>query len=134
MKSMIVILKAVRSPVEGIVGIFSSGLLVYALYLASPWYHANYNVTTAALQRNVEYILAATMMLASLPGLVAPFIRKERRHRSLKLGTFGVFMSFLFLTVLRVIVFGWIPLSWLPLLMISLASAFLHIWLTVRKE
>lgn len=135
MKGMGVIVEAMRNPVEGIIGIFSTGLFAYAVYLLSPWYEANYTATiTAGLQNEAELALAIFFILSALPGLVAPFIRPARRERSLKLATMGVFLSFLFLFILRIVLFGLIPWTWLPLLMISLVSAYLHIWLKVRKE
>lgn len=135
MKSFGAILRAVRNPVEGVIVIFSTGLFAYALYLLSPWYQANYSTAiSAGLQGNAETALAVFFAIATLPGLFAPFMRVERRERSLKLATFSVFLSFLFLFILRIVIFGWLPWSWLPLIMISLASGYLHLWLKVRKE
>jgi hypothetical protein len=126
--------KAVRNPVEGVIGIFSFGLLFYAVYLVSPWYHAGYNVATAGLQRNAEYVFGAFMILTAIPGLIAPFVNEFKRGRLLYTATTGVFLSFLFLTILRILLFGFIPFTWLPIIMISLASAYLNVWLKVRKE
>lgn len=116
--------------------IFSSGLFGYALYFLSPLYQPTYGtiIPAAGLQHSVEMALGLLFALSALPGVVAPFIRKARRERSLKFATFGIFISFLFLTILRTVVFGWLPVTWLPLLLISLSSAYLHVWLKVRKE
>lgn len=136
MRSLGFILRLFRNPVEGVMFIFSSGLFGYAFYFLSPVYQANYGtiIPAASLQQSVEIGLGLFLALSALPGLVAPFIRKTRRERSLKFATFGIFLSFLFLTILRLVIFGWFPVSWLPMLLISLASAYLHIWLKVRKE
>lgn len=131
MKSLGTLLnKAVRSPVEGVIVIFSSGLLFYALYLVSPWYDASYAIATDALQRNAEYAFGLFMIVTAVPGLISLFVKEsQRRTRFLKTASTGVFLSFLFLAILRVALFGFTPFTWLPLIMISLASAFLHLWL-----
>lgn len=134
MKRLGAILKVMRSPVEGIVAIFSTGLFAYACYLLGPWYHTVESTSTAGVTNTVQLIMGTFFAITTLPGLIAPFMRKERRERSLKLATFSVFVSFLFLFILRVVYFGWLPWTWLPLLMISVASGYLHVWLKVRKE
>lgn len=132
---MSLILKAARRPVEGIIFIFSTGLFFYACYLLSPWYAANYpTAISAGLKNGVETALAMFFLVTSLPGLAAPFMREARRQRSLKTASFSVFVSFLFLFILRIVIFGWIPFAWLPLVMISLASGYLNIWLKVNRE
>jgi hypothetical protein len=128
------ILSAARNPVEGIIFIFSTGLFVYAIYLLSPWYAPNYPTAISAGLGGLEAFAAIFFAVTALPGMVAPFMRKERRTRSLKIASIAVFLSFLFLMILRIVIFGWIPLTWLPLIMISLASGYLHVWLKVRQE
>lgn len=129
------LLRAAGSPVEGVTMIFSAGLFSYACYLFSPWYHSQtQTAVSAGLQPTAETLLGVFFFLTTLPGLVAPFIREERRERSLKLATFSIFVSFLFLTILRVAVFGWLPVTWLPMILISLASGYLHVWLKVRRN
>lgn len=136
MRSLGFLVRLFRNPVEGVLWIFSTGLFLYSCYFLSPVYEATYGtiIPAAGLQRGVELALGLFLLLASLPGVVAPFIRKVRRARSLKLGTFSVFLAFLFLTILRIAIFGLVPASWIPMLLICLASAYLHIWLKVRKE
>lgn len=135
MRLMGKVLTAARRPVEGIVFIFSAGLCFYACYLLSPWYNVDYpTAISAGLKNGLEAFLAIFFLVTSLPGLAAPFMRSARRQRSLKIASFGVFVSFLFLFILRIAIFGWIPLTWLPLIMISLASGYLNIWLKVNRE
>lgn len=125
-----------RNPIEGIVFILSTGLFSYAVYLLSPFYVATYATAVSAglATGGPATALALFFALTTIPGLIAPFMRKERRERSLSLASFGIFVSFLFLFILRVIIFGWVPWTWLPLILISLVSGYLHIWLKVRKE
>lgn len=135
MRSLGFVLRLFRNPVEGVIFIFSSGLFGYALYVLSPWYQQKYTTAVSAgLNSTAEIALAIFFALTTLPGLIAPFMRKDQREKSLKLATFAIFVSFLFLFILRIAILGWLPVTWLPLVMISLASGYLHIWLKVRKE
>lgn len=133
MKSFAWLLKVARSPVESIGFIISTGLFFYACYLLSPVYQSSYTVLAASgLQRGAEFALGFFFLLSSLPGLVSVFIPPLKKQRTLKLGTFGLFLSFLFLFILRIVVFGFLPLTWLPLLMISLTCGILRLYLEVR--
>ena len=135
MKTLAKLVSAAKSPVEGVIHIFSTGLLLYASYLLSPWYEPNYvTAVSAGLQNNAEVGLAILYVVCSAPGIIAPFFKNKTRTTLLKLASFGVFLSFLFLAVLRITLLGWLPLTWLPPVMISLASGYLHIWLEVTKE
>lgn len=126
-------LKALRSPVEGIVWIYSTGLFFYACFLASPFYATGTgSVVSAGLPRMASYVLAGVFILASLPGMIAPFL--ANKTRALKFTTFGIFLAFMFLTILRVVIVGWIPVTWFPTLLVSLTSGYLHLWLKVRRE
>lgn len=126
-------LKALRSPVEGVVWIYSTGLFLYACYVASPFYSTGTgSVVSTGLPRIAAYVLALVFALAALPGLIAPLL--SDRTRALKLTTFGVFLAFMFLTILRIVIVGWIPVTWFPTLLVSLTSGYLHLWLKVRKE
>lgn len=129
--------KLFKNPVEGVVFIFSTGLFSYAMYVLSPLYQSSASsgsVVSAGLNSTAQIVLGVFFALTTLPGLLAPFMRSERRERSLGIATFTIFLSFLFLFILRVALFGWLPWTWMPLILISLASGYLHIWLKVRKE
>lgn len=129
------LLKAARSPVESISFVISTGLLFYALYLVSPAYEGGYGTVMAeSLQRGTEYGLGVFFILCSLPGILSVFIPPLKRQRMIKTGTFGLFLSFLFLTALRIAVFGWIPMSWIPLLLLSLTCGILRLYLEVRLD
>lgn len=129
------LLKAARSPVEGIIFILSAGLFFFACYLLSPWYVANYTTAiSAGLKSGLETFAGLFYFVTAIPGLAAPFMRKTRRGRSLSVASFSLFVSFLFLFILRVVIFGWLPLTWLPLILISLVSGLLHLYLKVHRE
>lgn len=125
-------LKALRSPVEGVLWIYSTGLFLYACYLASPLYNMAGSVVSSSLSPPGMYGLAVLFMIVSLPGIIAPLLKN--RTKALKFATFGIFLAFLFLVILRVTLVGWVPVLWFPQLLVSLTSGYLHLWLKVRRE
>lgn len=135
MKKLGAVIKAFQNPVEGLIVIFSLGIFVLGVYMMAPAYATNYvTPVSATIQGNFEHLLGLIFAFMALPGLSAPFVRVNRRARSLKTATFGIFLIFLFLTILRIAFVGLVPFTWLPLLMLSLAGGYLHVWLKVRKE
>lgn len=121
-------------PVEAVVFVFALGLAFFAAFLLSPFYHNGIGNTVAASlpARWQEQGLASFFIVTSIPGLVAPF-NKKIPNVWLEWGTMGMFMSFLFLFLLRVTLYGWIPFTWLPLLIISIASGILRIYLRSHR-
>lgn len=122
-------------PVEAVIAVFSLGLMVYALFVLSPFYHADLGNSIAASlpARWQEMLLGSFFLSTSIPGLIAPFNRKVP-NVFLEWGTMGMFMSFLFLTIVRIALYGWIPFTWLTLLVISVASGILRIYLRSHRQ
>lgn len=129
------LLIAARKPVESILFIFSVCLMGYSLYVMSPWYDPGFPTTLTATPPNrvTEFVVASLFLLSSLPGLVAPFVEKPRQLY-LKLASFGMFLSFLFLTILRLVIYGPIPVTWVHLIGVSLTCGLLRLYLEVRKD
>lgn len=121
-------------PVEAVVFIFSLCLAMYAGFILSPWYISSTgNLVALAVQaRWIEVVLASFFLLTTIPGLIAPF-NKKIPNKWLEWGSFGMFLSFLFLTVLRIAFYGWIPFLWLTPLAVSLGSAALRIYLRSHR-
>lgn len=121
-------------PVEAVIAVFSLALMFYSLFILSPFYHADFgNAVAASLPaRWQELLLGAFFLSTSIPGLIAPFNEKVP-NVFLEWGTMGMFMSFLFLFLLRVALYGFIPFTWLPLLAISVASGVLRIYLRSHR-
>lgn len=130
------LISAAKKPVEASMFVYSTGLFFLSLFIMSPFYHAAVSspFSTFYGQRALEFFVAVFFLASSLPGLIVPFVREEKRMRWLKHSTFGIFLSFLFLFVLRVAVAGWIPLIWIYPLLISLSSGVKRLFLEVRKE
>lgn len=122
-------------PVEAVIFVFSFVLFLYAGFVMTPWYHADFgNAVAASLNaRWQEMVLASFFVGTSIPGLVAPF-HKKIPNVWLEWGTFGLCLSFLFLTLLRLLLYGFIPLTWLALIAISIASGVLRVYLRSHRH
>lgn len=131
------LLSIVRKPVESVTWIMAFCLLVFALYLASPWYVPNYpDIITARTEsdRIVEYAVSLIFFCGSLPGVVFPLLGDGPRRKALKFATFFLFAAFLFQTVLRGLSEGWIPPNWIAPATLTLISGALRLYLEVKKE
>lgn len=123
-----------QHPVEAVIFVFSICLMFYSLFVMSPFYHADIGnaVATSFPMRWHEVGIASFFALSSVPGLIAPF-NKKVPNIWLEWGTLGMFLSFLFLTILRVALYGWIPFTWLAFVAISASSLILRIYLRSHR-
>jgi hypothetical protein len=121
-------------PVESITFVFSVTLVISALWIVGPWYipSADSPIQAAFVRRVVEVSVGGILLICGLPGTIAPFSTKPLGK--LKVGTMLVFLCFFFLALLRLLIFGLLPLTWLPILMIALASGILRLHLGTRLE
>jgi len=125
-----------RHPVETVIFIISLGLFVFSVYMLSPAYMGAFNspVKAGLDGRTQEYITGIFFFVTSSFGLIAPFVKENLRLRLLKLGSFFMFVNFLFLTILRIITIGWTPWTWEQSLTIAAVCGVLRIFLEVKKD
>lgn len=131
------LIKVLRHPIETMQSLFSFGILMLGLYLTSPWYQAGENtpVGVSLTQRSAEIFLGLCFVAISYFGLRAIGLRdRDARERYYKLASFGTFLGFLFLVVLRLITIGFVPFTWVPTLLVSLASGLIRLYLAVRHK
>lgn len=134
------LLNAARNPVESILFIFSMSLLLYALFVMSPFYSPDQGlppngsvVADSFPNRLSEFVLGGIFLLFSLPGVVALFLKDGARISCLKLSSFMLFLAYTFLAILRLVIYGPTPVTWLNLLAVSLACGVLRLYLEVRR-
>lgn len=104
--------------------ILASVLLIFALYVGGPWYVGG--PTTAigtAIER--EVVRFFTAVVYAVPALVTFFGIKSPKMRGW--GVFGMFLAYLFSTILRLLTFGPFPMIWLFIFGLCLISAVLYI-------
>lgn len=116
--------------------IYSMGLAALSLYIISPFYSSatGSSFSTFDGERLLEIIIAVGFLLAAVPGIITLFLKEEKRLPWLKRSTFGIFLSFFFLFILRIAVAGWTPWIWIYPLIISLSSGMNRLFLEVREE
>ena len=99
-------------------------LLIFAIYLGGPWYVGG--PTTAigsAIEADTVRLLTAAIYI--VPGAATLLGLKSDRIRVY--GTFGLFLAYLFSTILRVLTVGFTPLLWLFTLGLALVCGVCYI-------
>lgn len=123
-------------PVEAVIFVISVALAVLALNILGPWYVHVGDASTIAQGvpgRLPEMLLAGFFLITSVPGMIAPF-NKKVPNVWLEWGTMGLFMSFLFMTILRLIVYGAFPFTWVTTLAVATVCGLLRIYLRSHRS
>jgi hypothetical protein len=130
------LVNAVRNPVEMAMFIYSLGVFLFALFILSPWYVGSPggSIWLALHERIAELITGVIFIVVSLPGTMIPFVKKPNREKFAKRSALWLFLCFLFLAILRVLIFGWLPATWIPLIILSLTSGGFRLFYEVRQE
>lgn len=120
-------------PVEAVIFLISVGLFIYSVVALTPAYPASSgNALVAGLPWWGTWISGGYFIAASTPGLMAPF-SKSVPNVLLQWGAFSMFISYLFLTILRVALYGWFPVTWFSLLVVAFIAGVLRIYLRSHK-
>lgn len=124
--------KIYKHPLVTIEVIIALGLLVSGLYAVGPWYVTN---ATTPIGKTIDsaivrmciggfYTVSAT---ASLWGSFG------RSDEDWSFGLFLMFLSYSFMTILRVLAIGFTPLTWVFSLTLALIVAFLYFRIRLLK-
>lgn len=99
-------------------------LIIFAVYLGGPWYLAG---PTTVIGNTIEAgaVRAFTAVVYIVPGAITLFGLKSDKARAY--GTFGLFLAYLFTTILRLLTFGPAPLLWLFTLGLALVAAVVYV-------
>ncbi len=112
-------------------------ILGFGIYLASPFYHAAATTTIGALfdsyvGRAVLSFLYIVPPLFTLVGFCVKNYTRSLAFRSW--GALGIFNAYLFVSILRIITQGWIPVIWIFLLALSLIAGVIHLRLQYERK
>jgi hypothetical protein len=126
------LVKVYSHPLVVIEVIIAVGLLVSGLYAVGPWYVVNsttpigHAIDSTAVRMSIGgfYILSAG---TSLWGVF------KRRSEDISLGLFLMFMSYAFMTILRWLAIGFVPLTWIFSVTLALIVAFLYFRIRLLK-
>lgn len=97
---------------------------LFSLYLGGPWYEGG---PTTAIGTTIESEVVRFFTAAFYFIPAATTLLGLRHDRVRGWGVFGLFLAYLFSTILRVLTFGITPLFWLFLFALALIAAVLYI-------
>src|SRR6478736_4745771 len=106
--------------------ILSTVLIVTGLYIGGPWYVGG--VTTAvgvSLDSDIPRLIASVFYLGSGLTNVLGVAKGSGKWRYW--GTLAVFLSYMFMMLLRLFTFGFTPIFWVVILGMALIAAVKHI-------
>ncbi|UGL63186.1 hypothetical protein SEA_BARTHOLOMUNE_228 [Streptomyces phage Bartholomune] len=126
------LVKLFKHPLVVVEVIIAVGLLVSGLYTVGPWYVTN---ATTPLGQTIDSTLVRMAIggfyaLSALTSLWGGF-RDWDESRSI--GLFMMFLSYSFITILRWIAIGFVPLTWIFSLTLALIVAFLYFRIRLLK-
>src|SRR6478609_7903628 len=120
-----------ENPVYTIGVILSVALLLFGLYTIGPWYVTTPTGTIGLIfdTQVARSIVSLFYIVPSLGFLIAVKKTEWRRWTS-----FGAFLSYLFLTVLRLTTIGIIPFVWVFILADAFIMGVIYLWVSIRDE
>ena len=117
-----------QNPIESILLTKAICLAFYAIWFMLPGSLQDTGVISAVFNTQEEHLLIGAVLLAPAIYTIYAFCRKsiEQLHS----GVFAIMLAWLFLTLLRMIIFGFLPVSgWLLFLMPAVTSAICYLTL-----
>jgi hypothetical protein len=123
--------KLKNDPVYVIGVILSVVLLLFAVYFIGPWYPVEGGgaIAAAAGAQTTRAVLGIFYTVAG--GLTLLGIS---HHRLRAYGTFGMFLAYLFVGMLRLFAIGVFPVVWLFPLALALVSGVIYLYSSLHEE
>jgi hypothetical protein len=117
-----------KNPIESILLTKAICLAFYATWFMLPVSLHDPGVISTVFNTQEEHVLIGIVLLAPAIYTIYAFCRKslDQMHA----GVFAIMLAWLFLTLLRIIIFGFLPISgWLLFLMPAVTSAICYLTL-----
>ncbi|WNM73450.1 membrane protein [Streptomyces phage Liandry] len=126
------LVKLFKHPLVVVEVIIAVGLLVSGLYTVGPWYVTNATtpIGQAIDSTLVRMSIGAFYTLSALTSLWGGF---KDWDESRSIGLFMMFLSYSFITILRWMAIGFVPLTWVFSLTLALIVAFLYFRIRLLK-
>ncbi len=127
-----VVRNAAEKPIEAIQVIVAITVFILALWVASPIYvpTSSSSAVAIAFSNNIlqKALIGLVIGLPPLPIILSLFFKRFNTVSWYIRSTQGMFICLLFLTLLRVLVVGWLPLTWVSTLGLALVliPCYLH--------
>lgn len=101
-------------------------LIISGIYISGPWYVGGSTTAVGvSLDAGITRVVTGSAYLAAgaigLIGVVTGDLRAKYY------GTLAVFLSYSFMTILRLLTFGWTPMFWLLILAVALIAGIIHL-------
>lgn len=122
----------VKNPIETICLLLAITLVIFGAYYVLPISIDSANVVTAVFSAPEEHAIVG-MVLAAIGGygvyaFLSPVTAKMHT------GIFLISLTYSFLAILRVLVFGWFPIGWVLFLTLAAISGVCYLVLGVRVK
>lgn len=110
--------------------ILAVGLFLFGLYFIGPWYVGGPTTAIGAVFDNaisrlvlgIAYLVPSSMVLWGT----------KKGYSFRRWGTFGVALCYLFITILRLLTFGFVPAIWIFMLACSLVAGMVYLYVSVN--
>jgi len=124
------LVKIFKNPLVVIEVIIAVGLLVSGLYAVGPWYVTNATtpIGRAIDSSIVRMAIGGFYTMSAATSLIGSF-----RDNDVSVGLFLMFLSYSFMTILRWMAIGFVPLTWVFSLTLALIVAFLYFRIRLLK-
>ena len=120
-----------HNPVYTIGVVVSVALLLFGLYTLGPWY---VTVPTGSIGQVFDTQLARSIVsilyIVPATGVIVGAWRPAWRRWA----TFGAFLSYLFLTGLRLTTIGVVPFLWVFILACALTMGVVYLWVSMKSD
>ncbi len=132
-KPVAVLMNASRRPVEAIETVIALTFFILGLYIISPLYVTT-STSAISMAFGSDYVQRAFVALTfyiipALPVLLAWFVPRFNTLWWRSRATSWMFMGALFITILRLVTIGWVPLTWLFTLSLSFIVGICHLYI-----
>jgi hypothetical protein len=119
------LIKAYVHPLLVIEVIIAMGLLTVGLYAVGPWYVVNSTTPIGhAIDSTCVRVMIGGFYVVSAATSILGVATKKDKERSF--GLFLTFLSYSFMTILRWLAIGFMPLTWVFTITFALIVAFLY--------
>lgn len=126
------LVKAYTNPLRTIEVIIAVGLLVSGLYAVGPWYVVSSTSPIGhAIDSTIVRMMIGGFYVASAGTSIVGVARKGNGEYSF--GLFLMFLSYSFMTILRWLAIGFVPLTWVFSITLALIVAFLYFRIRLLK-
>lgn len=124
------LVKVFKNPLVVVEVIIAVGLLVSGLYAVGPWYVTN---ATTPIGQAIDSAIVRMSIGGFYTMSAATSLWGAFRGNGNSIGLFLMFLSYSFMTILRWMAIGFIPLTWVFSITLALIVAFLYFGIRLLK-